>query len=204
MDVDSTNKTLILNKEGKVTQLSVYLDTDPNTPLIVSRQADTIKTALAEGNVLFDQWQSNIEVKAGDSQEVVINAYKDKIESLKSEMGFTTVDVVSLNKETPDLNSLRQKFLQEHTHTENEIRLFVQGQGLFYLHIGQKVYGILCQKGDLLSVPAGTPHWFDFGESPNLVAIRFFEDPTGWIAHYTGKDIANHFEKLEVELEDEN
>ena len=39
---------------------------------------------------------------------------------------------------------------------EDEIRFFVQGAGTFYLHLGDEVVAVLCEAGDLLSVPALT------------------------------------------------
>lgn len=48
-------------------------------------------------------------------------------------------------------------------------------------------------------MPAGTPHWFDMSESPSFVAIRLFDNPDGWVAHFTGVDIAQRFPRLEVE-----
>ena len=49
---------------------------------------------------------------------------------------------------------------------------------------------MLCEKNDLISVPAHTPHWFDMGSEPNFTAIRIFDNPEGWIAQFTGDDIA--------------
>ena len=69
------------------------------------------------------------------------------------------------------------------------MRFFVAGRGLFTLHIGDYVYAVLCEKNDLISVPAGTPHWFDMGEHPHFVAIRLFNNPEGWVANFTGEDI---------------
>ena len=92
---------------------------------------------------------------------------------------------------------LRKKFLSEHIHTEDEVRFFVDGKGLFSLHIDEKVYEVLCEKGDLISVPAHTKHWFDMGPEPQLVAIRFFNNPEGWVAHYSGNDIADRYSRLE-------
>jgi len=34
-----------------------------------------------------------------------------------------------------------------------------------------------CEAGDLLWVPANTPHWFDCGEHPDFTAIRIFTNP---------------------------
>ena len=35
------------------------------------------------------------------------------------------------------------------------------------------------------------------GENPNLTAIRLFTAPEGWVAHFSGNDIARRFPKLE-------
>jgi 1,2-dihydroxy-3-keto-5-methylthiopentene dioxygenase len=49
----------------------------------------------------------------------------------------------------------------------------------------------------LLSVPANTTHWFDMGPAPEFAAIRLFVNPEGWVANYTGNDIAARFPKYE-------
>ena len=92
---------------------------------------------------------------------------------------------------------MRAKFLEEHTHKEGEVRFFVDGSGLFSLHVGGKVYEVLCRKGDLISVPDNTTHWFDMGPAPEFVAIRFFTNPDGWIGDFTGSDIAQRFPRYE-------
>jgi 1,2-dihydroxy-3-keto-5-methylthiopentene dioxygenase len=51
---------------------------------------------------------------------------------------------------------------------------------------GQPIFNLLCEKGDLISVPAGTKHWFDAGEfNPFVKAIRVFIDMSGWVPEYT-------------------
>ena len=87
----------------------------------------------------------------------------------------------------------RKKFLDEHFHKEDEVRFFVAGSGLFTLHVEGKVYEIECVKNDLIAVPDGITHWFDMGEEPSFVAIRFFTEPDGWVGHFTGSDIAQTF-----------
>ena len=59
------------------------------------------------------------------------------------------------------------------------------------------MYAVLCERNDLISVPAGTAHWFDMGERPNLVAIRMFNNPQGWNASLTGDAIASQFPRLD-------
>jgi 1,2-dihydroxy-3-keto-5-methylthiopentene dioxygenase len=45
----------------------------------------------------------------------------------------------------------------------------------------------------LISVPAGTRHWFDMGPTPRFTAIRLFTTPAGWVANFTGTPIAGGF-----------
>jgi 1,2-dihydroxy-3-keto-5-methylthiopentene dioxygenase len=71
------------------------------------------------------------------------------------------------------------------------VRFFVHGDGLFYLHVEDKVYAIKCEKGDLISVPENTTHWFDMGASPDFKCIRFFVIPDGWVGEFTGNNIAS-------------
>lgn len=55
------------------------------------------------------------------------------------------------------------------------------------------MYAVLCEAGDLLSVPANTTHWFDMGTRPDFVAIRFFHDEDGWVGDFCGTDTAQRF-----------
>ncbi|HQQ62901.1 MAG TPA: acireductone dioxygenase [Pseudomonadales bacterium] len=177
--------------------LKIFPEKMPDQILEHSGTPEKIAALLTEIGVRFEQWQPAASIKAGDEPSVVLDAYRSDVSRIVSQEGFVTVDVISLDSSNPNKDTLRQKFLSEHIHTEDEVRFFVEGQGLFYLHVADKVYSVLCVKGDLLSVPANTPHWFDLGPEPELVAIRFFNNPDGWIAHYTGNDIAESFPKLD-------
>lgn len=157
-----------------------------------------IAQQLHQIGVRFEQWQPSEPVKAGDSQHAILAAYRADVDRIVAENGFKTVDVISIDRDNPNKAALREKFLSEHIHTEDEVRFFVDGCGLFYLHVGDKVYGVLCEKGDYLSVPANTTHWFDLGPEPQLAAIRFFNNPEGWVAQYSGSPIANLFPKLDA------
>ena len=156
-----------------------------------------ISSRLAEYGVRFERWQANALLTKDATQADVIAAYQADIARLMQENGFQSVDVVSLNPDHPDKAALRAKFLNEHTHSEFEVRFFVEGQGLFYLHLGDQVYTVLCEQGDLISVPAGATHWFDMGANPHFKAIRLFTNPEGWVANFTGSDIAKRFPTLE-------
>ena len=179
-----------------MSELKVFNDQEPQRVLVQTSRANEIASQLKRVGVRFEQWQTDATLKPGDPTETVLAAYRKDIDRLIAEEGYQTVDVVSLNANAPNKGELRQKFLIEHTHGEDEVRFFVGGEGLFTLHIGKEVFEVLCQQGDLISVPAKTPHWFDMGPNPNFIAIRLFNNPEGWVAHYTGSDLANRFSRL--------
>jgi 1,2-dihydroxy-3-keto-5-methylthiopentene dioxygenase len=143
--------------------------------------------------VQFEQWQANRPLTADAGQDEVLEAYQEDIEHLNAHHGFTTVDVVALGPDHPQREEMRAKFLDEHTHADFEIRFFVDGRGIFYIHKNDHVYAVLCEKGDLISVPANTTHWFDMGTRPDFKCIRFFTTPEGWVGDFTGSEIAGRF-----------
>jgi 1,2-dihydroxy-3-keto-5-methylthiopentene dioxygenase len=109
--------------------------------------------------------------------------------------GYKTADVINVNEETPNLPAIRQKFLKEHTHSEDEVRFFVDGQGYFWFNLGgdEPIFNVLCERGDLISVPAGTRHWFDMGTPAFVKAIRIFIDTSGWVPEYTESGINERY-----------
>lgn len=177
--------------------LRVFEASKPRSPILETGEGASIARELERIGVRFERWSAAKPVGSGASPGDVLAAYRGDIDRLMREGGYKTADVISLTPDHPDKIALRQKFLSEHTHSEDEIRFFVDGQGLFYLHADRRVYGILCTKGDLISVPAGTTHWFDMGPNPNLACIRIFTNPEGWVAQFTGSDIGSRFPSLE-------
>ena len=180
-----------------MSSLSVYHESTPDIPNKVLTHVEDIAATLGEHGVRFERWEANAPIAPGAPAQAVIAAYQGQIDQLMTECGYVTVDVISLDSDHPQKAELRAKFLEEHRHGEDEVRFFVAGRGLFSLHIEDYVYAVLCEKNDLISVPAGTRHWFDMGEFPHFVAIRLFNNPEGWVAKFTGEDIAGRFPRLE-------
>ena len=176
--------------------LTVYPDNQPDLGATAT-DFSALRNQLSAIGVQFERWTANCELAADAGQDAVVAAYSGSIERLKQQYGFQSVDVISLNPDHPDKAVFRQKFLSEHTHADFEVRFFIEGRGLFYLHVEGKVYAVLCEQGDLISVPANTTHWFDMGENPKFKCIRLFTTPDGWVADFTGSDIAKSFPTLD-------
>ena len=180
-----------------MSRLRIFTEDNPGEPLLSTEALDEIEAELQQIGVRFEQWQAGKPVQAGDAPDVVLDAYKADIDRIVAEKGFRTVDVVSIAPDNPKREEMRAKFLSEHFHKEDEVRFFVDGSGLFTLHVGERVYEIRCEKGDLIGVPDSTLHWFDMGPEPRFVAIRFFTEPDGWVGHFTDSGLADRFPRYE-------
>lgn len=172
--------------------LTIHPEQRPDEAQVI-RDPDAISAALATIGVTFERWLADRELPVDADQTTILAAYQAPIERLKAAHGFQSADVISLGPDHPQKSELRNKFLSEHTHGDFEVRFFVDGQGLFYLHPDERVFVVWCERGDLISVPANVRHWFDMGESPRLQCIRLFTTPEGWVADFTGDPVARRF-----------
>jgi 1,2-dihydroxy-3-keto-5-methylthiopentene dioxygenase len=163
-----------------MSSLTVYPADSPEQPNKVLTHAADIAATLAPLGVRFGPWEAATGVRPGASHEDVLAAYSQQIEMLKEEV--------------------RARLRKEYRHGEDEVRFFVAGRGLFNLHIEDHVYAVLCEKGDLISIPAGTRHWVDIGEQPYLVVIRLYNNAGDVRASYTGDSIAERFPELDSYL----
>lgn len=186
-----------------MTTLTRWADTDSagdiDSATLRTSVPDEIAAELSAVGIRYERWPVR-DVPSGADADAVLELYRDEVDRLVGEQGFRVVDVARLSPPSePDDDwrataaGARAKFLAEHTHAEDEVRFFIEGSGIFYLHLGESVIAVQCEQGDLLSVPAMTRHWFDMGTSPSFAAIRFFLDPEGWVGTFTGDDIATRF-----------
>ena len=176
-----------------MTALKICNDTVGTQAVKTLTDIDAIATELHGVGVRIERWKANKTLTNDMSNDDIIAAYRESVDRLMNEYGFKSVDVVALTPEHPQKAEFRKKFLEEHQHSDFEVRFFVEGKGLFYLHPNDKVYCLMCEKGDLISVPANMKHWFDMGENPNFKCIRLFTTPEGWVAQFTGDPIAKSF-----------
>jgi 1,2-dihydroxy-3-keto-5-methylthiopentene dioxygenase len=129
--------------------------------------------------------------------DALLEMYSAKIDELKAGGGYTTADVIDVKPDTPGLDGMLARFNSEHWHDEDEVRLIVEGRGLFHIHPkDEAVFVIEVQAGDLIRVPKGTHHWFDLCGERRIRAIRLFQDTSGWTPHYTGSGVDRQFQPV--------
>lgn len=136
--------------------------------------------------IRYERWPLEDRCNPDASSEDILAAYAPEIEKLKAEGGYVTADVINVTPETPGLDAMIAKFNKEHTHSEDEVRFIVKGNGLFHINPKDRsdVFSIEMTAGDWISVPAGTKHWFDFCSDRTIRAIRLFQDKSGWTPEY--------------------
>ena len=172
-------------------------------PISATSDVTEIGRRLATLGIAFEQWPATSELAPEAGQAEVLAAYRPYLDRLTTDGGYRLVDVVRLRPDGADPEwpakaaKSRGAFRSEHVHGEDEVRFFVEGSGCFYLHFGDQVHAVVCEAGDLLSVPAGTKHWFDMGATPSFCAIRFFHEDDGWVADFTGDPIAERIPDLD-------
>jgi len=161
------------------------------------RDRASITAFLAEHGIDYEQQMPDASAAGAASSDALLDAYAPKIDELKAKGGYTTADVIDVRPETPGLDAMLAKFSSEHWHDEDEVRLIVEGRGLFHIHPPDApVFAIEVEAGDLIRVPKGTHHWFDLCVDRRIRAIRLFQDPSGWTPHYTQSGVDRGFQPV--------
>jgi 1,2-dihydroxy-3-keto-5-methylthiopentene dioxygenase len=149
-----------------------------------------IREYLQPLGICYEHWEVAGRIGPEATDEEILSAYAAEIERLKEQGGYVTADVINVSPDTPGLDAMLNKFNQEHTHSDDEVRFTVSGGGIFHIHREHgPVVAIQVESGDLINVPAGTRHWFDLCSDRTIRCIRLFVDPSGWTPHYVDDPI---------------
>ncbi len=158
---------------------------------------DELRVHLAGVGIDYERWTPASALGSDPSDEELLTAYAPDIERLKAEGGYTAVDVIDLTPDTPNLDAMLAKFSSEHSHDEDEVRLIIQGRGVFHLNPSEsEILAVEVESGDFMRVPRGTKHWFDLCGERRIRAIRLFQNPAGWTPLYTHSGIDSDYQPL--------
>jgi 1,2-dihydroxy-3-keto-5-methylthiopentene dioxygenase len=112
-------------------------------------------------------------------------AFQPVLDELKTKSGYGTQDEVRLSQDTPNLEAVLKKFDDEHTHSDDEIRFVLDGEGVFDIRdSNDRMIRVVVEAGDLIVVPARVNHRFELGQHGRIHCIRLFKDPAGWVPAY--------------------
>lgn len=177
--------------------LSVYHQSTPDTPNKVLTHADDIAATLAEQGVRFEQREVAARIRPGTAELEVVASLGGLVEALKEQLSAAVVEVFSVGPEHAQKDELRAGLIDERRHAGQDVRLFVSGRGLLNIRIGEYVYALIGERGDLVELPAGVAQWFDIGEQPNLVLVRLFASEEGRKVQLTGDEASRAYPGLD-------
>ena len=171
-----------------MSSLSVYHVSSPQLPDKVLTHLEDIASTLKEHGIGFERRQALTPVRPGAAAQEVLDAYRAQLDELITAFGCQSVEVIS-----EDGMQLSTSAVAEQVCASNDVHWMVAGRGLLSLHIGDYVYALFCERHDLVSMAAGTRHWFDAGEHPHLIAVHLSTAAPG----PTGDDTAGRFPRLD-------
>jgi len=157
---------------------------------------ETIALELAPLNVGLSYWTTgdNSELQQLLQRQALNDAEKEQVlvildhyfESLKTNLGYTSRDLIVLHPDVPNLDGLLSKFNNVHTHADDEVRYVIDGEGIFgFVRPDGSQVELTLQASEYINVPAGTEHWFYLTESSRVKAVRYFAGTSGWTPEYT-------------------
>lgn len=111
--------------------------------------------------------------------------YQGALDALKKQQGYIEQDEVALSPQTPNLDSICAKFVDEHFHDEDEVRFVLEGEGIFDIRSSDDRWmRVVVERGDLIVVPAKRHHRFFLTDQKSIRCVRLFQDASGWVPHY--------------------
>ncbi|WP_460418457.1 oxidase [Pseudomonas sp. microsymbiont 2] len=177
-----------------MSMLSVFDPSSPELPNKVLTHHDDIAATLAEQGVRLARWQSGAHLRPGSGQDEVLAACRQPLDQLMTAHGSVTFAVFSRD----GVDSSQVDLRDEHVHEGEEVFALISGRGQVSLRLGGFVYAVLCEKDDVLVVPAGTRRWLDLGENPFCLALRLFASEQGVQPRFTGDATARQFAGLDA------
>ena len=125
-------------------------------------------------------------------KECVLQSLDHYFEKLRTDSGYHSRDLIVLHPDTPNLDSLLEKFSPPHTHAEDEVRYIVDGEGIFgFITPDGQQMELTIQAKEYINVPANTPHWFYLTPQRRVKAVRYFSGTEGWVPEYINETVTN-------------
>ncbi|MDV6378780.1 cupin domain-containing protein [Sporosarcina sp. GW1-11] len=148
---------------------------------------------LTQHEVIYEHWaidqlpthlQEKFDLTDSEKEEI-LQSFKKEIDAISERRGYQAADVISLSSDTPNIEEMLKNFEREHHHTDDEVRFIVSGHGVFVIQGKDgRFFEVHLDPGDLISVPENVRHYFTLAADRQVVAVRIFVTPEGWVAVY--------------------
>lgn len=95
---------------------------------VTLRDPSAVRQFLDMRGIVHERWSADRDLPSGATNEYVLAAYDYLLKPLMDKGDCQMADVVSVDENTPNLAGIREKFRREHTHSEDEARVFVKAK----------------------------------------------------------------------------
>jgi len=182
-----------------VSQLAEYSEFNLMKPHKVSSAENLIAFQLAEDGIKIEKLKADLMLSYENfTDQQILDHLADKIALVKREGNYQHVDIAKADNKSTHSIFVRGKYLSEHTHSEDEVRLYLEGSVLMYFHINQRVHILHCEKGDFVIIPKGIKHWLDVGPEPSFTCLRWFNTQEGLVTRFSGSTVAESTARWET------
>lgn len=151
--------------------LSVFHDTSPQQPNKVLTHFDDIVATLAEQGIRFVRRPQPIRPRPGSGPDAVLEALREPLDQMLTEYRCGSLELLDCDGSSEQLAWMGE----EHAYAVEEVWVQVSGRAQISVRAGDWVYALLCEKEDVLQVPASMGRWVDLGDRPFCVALRLLE-----------------------------
>ena len=116
--------------------------------------------------------------------------HEEQLAKIRAERNYTYNDTVTISPTTlPNYEEKIKNFFTEHLHKDEEIRLCLEGGGMFDVRdASDRWIRVHCHQGDLIVLPAGIYHRFKNDDTNYSKFMRLFQGEPVWTPYNRGKD----------------
>ena len=144
----------------------------PQLGIIMKEQA-RIKHFLYRKGIQIDKWKSRTQFDRNADKSTIMKAYAHVLDIFMKAYDFKFADLITFSPKAPNEQIQPHGMYTERANTESEVRLVVDGEGVFWFNPGENEpeFAVICEAGEMLMLPPGIRHRIDYTDTRYLKTI---------------------------------